>query len=85
MREPPKPIRPDPLGEAAYMSIGGLPEWYRLGARCSLCKRMAWVDRYAIAKRFSANAYVGSLASRLRCTECGHRGGNDFILEKLPR
>jgi hypothetical protein len=85
MSQLPKPLPYDPIGEAAYMSIGGLPEWYRLGARCSLCKRMAWVDRYAIAKRFSSNAYVGSLASRLRCTECGNRGGNDFVIEKLPR
>ncbi len=69
--------------EATFES---LPQWYELGGLCSHCDRERWLDRYELARKYSARCYLQSLESRLRCMGCGNKGnGNQFIVRKLPR
>ncbi len=71
--------------DVQYWTLDALPEWYVLGGKCHKCGRVAWMDRTALAKRFSQRVYIGSISGRLRCEACGNRGGNRVVVGKLPR
>jgi hypothetical protein len=73
-----------PLVDAVDTTFDDLPEYNALGGNCSRCERVGWVDRHELRSRFS-NAYLGSLALRLRCLACGNRLNNKWVLGKLPR
>jgi hypothetical protein len=68
-----------------YWTLDSLPEWYVVGGRCSKCGRSEWIDRHALAKKFSGRVYIASIISRLKCIGCGNRTDNKMIAGKLPR
>lgn len=86
------PFRPDrhsiaymgPLPNAVDTTFDDLPEYNALGGHCPRCERVGWLDRYELRRRFS-NAFLGSLAVRLRCLGCGNRQNNKWIIGQLPR
>jgi hypothetical protein len=70
--------------EPVSTTFGDIAEYHALGGHCPRCERVGWVDKYELMRRFS-NAYLGSLAVRLRCLGCGNRQGNKWVLGQLPR
>ena len=66
-------------------ALADLPEWYRLGAKCPVCQHIGWLDRWEIARRFGRLRPVISLEPLLRCTGCGNRTANDFVVGKAAR
>lgn len=67
-----------------YTTFEDLPEWNKLGGHCPKCEREAWVDRWELRRKWG-NAFLGSMAPRLRCRGCGNKEGNRWIVGRLPR
>lgn len=67
------------------VALRDIPDWYRLGARCFRCKHAALIDRWELASRFGKHRMIITLEPLLRCTGCGNREANDFVLAKMPR
>ncbi|WP_326894589.1 hypothetical protein U8P73_36250 (plasmid) [Rhizobium beringeri] len=63
-----------PILEPAYLTFEDIPEYQALGVYCPKCEREAWLDRWAVAAKWGKRAYLGSLASRLRCMGWGEQG-----------
>jgi len=62
-----------------------IPDWYELGARCFKCKHVGGLDRWELAWRYGKRRMIITLEPKLRCTACGNREANDFVLAKMPR
>lgn len=62
-----------------------IPEWYEVGARCFKCKRAGLLDRYALARKYGRTRMIITLERFLRCTRCGNKKANDFVLAKVHR
>jgi DNA-directed RNA polymerase subunit RPC12/RpoP len=75
----------DGLFGADRPTFSNLPQWFEIGGRCSRCHRDGWLDRWELARRFGNGQYIHQLEHRLRCTACGHRGTNRWIVVKVPR
>jgi len=68
---------------AMYNTIKGLQEWEVLGARCSACGRIGWLNKDAVLARWG-DQYLMNLRSRFRC-DCGNRTDNVVLIGRLPR
>lgn len=66
-------------------TLQDVPQWYELGGRCSICPHAALLDRWEIARRYGRKRFIITLEPKLRCTRCGNREANDFVLVKIPR
>jgi hypothetical protein len=73
-----------PVTDPVSTTFSDIPEYHALGGYCPRCERVGWIEKYELKRRFS-NAYLGSLAVRLRCLGCGNRQGNKWVLGQLPR
>lgn len=62
-----------------------IPQWYELGARCFRCKHAGYLDRRELARRYGRARMIITLEPKLRCTQCGNREANDFVLAKIHR
>ena len=62
-----------------------IPQWYELGARCFRWKHAGSLDRRELARRYGRARMIISLEPKLRCTQCGNREANDFVLAKIHR
>lgn len=67
------------------VALQDIPEWYELGAKCWRCKRAALLDRWELARRFGRARMIITLEPLLRCTACGNKEANDFVLAKMRR
>lgn len=54
-----------------------------LGARCSACGRIGWLNKDAVLERWG-DQYLMNLRSRFRC-DCGNRTDNVVLIGRLPR
>lgn len=68
---------------ATYNTIKGLQEWEVLGARCSACGRVGWVNKDTVLARWG-DQYLMNLRGRFRC-DCGNRTDNTVLVGRLPR
>lgn len=75
----------DAVRRAHSIRLGDLPEWYHLGAMCSRCSHLGWLDRHRIERRFGKDRFVVTMEPLLRCTACNNRYDNDFKIAKMRR
>jgi hypothetical protein len=54
-----------------------------LGARCSACGRVGWVNKDSVLARWG-DQYLMNLRGRFRC-DCGNRTDNTVLIGRLPR
>lgn len=73
------------ITDPTHTTFDDIPEWGALGGYCPKCGRAMWIDRRAVSRKWGKGAYLGSLAQRLRCLNCGNREGNKWIMGQLPR
>ena len=66
-----------------YRTLSGLAQWEVLGAKCSVCGHIGWVDKDAIMRSIG-NHYLINVASRMSCP-CGNKAGNRVLIGRLPR
>ena len=62
-----------------------IPDWYAVGARCYRCKRAGLLDRWELARKYGKKRMIITLEPLLRCTRCGNKEANDFVLAKVHR
>jgi len=60
-----------------------IPDWYEVGARCAKCRRAGLLDRWALARKYGNRRMIITLEPKLRCTRCGNKEANDFVLTKV--
>lgn len=66
------------------IALDDMQEFIALGGVCRRCEREDWINRHEVRKKWG-NAILASLQPRLRCLECGNKGGNRWIEGRLPR
>ncbi len=80
------PFRPASFREhdgQQYETLKGLREWEVLGAKCSKCEHVSWLDKVAV-ERIVGDHYLLNLRHMLRCG-CGNREGNKVLIGMLGR
>ena len=78
MRDP-EEREPDPFDH-----FGSLKEWEVLVGECSHCGHKAELDpRKEPGVHFST--LLAYIRNRLKCSNCGRRGGMNLLLRKMPR
>lgn len=74
-------LLPDPVNT----TFADIPDWHVLGGYCTECEHEGWLNRWDLSQMWNSGAYLASLAPRLRCRACGHKGTNKWVLGRLPR
>lgn len=65
--------------------LENLREWHVVEAECLQCHQAAPL-RHAALKRGRDGGYlVSALEHKLRCTQCGQRGGHTIRIQQMPR
>ena len=83
----PDNLREIPEVEAAAlqrMTFADIMEWERLGGRCARCRHPGMVTACLMKKRFGRRPLL-ELEPCLRCTPCGNKGDNKWIIARLDR
>lgn len=70
--------------EYTGLTMDTLRKWERLGARCSACRHESWLKRDELLAKLG-NTYLIGLTHRLKCTRCGNRKDNRFLIGKVGR
>lgn len=65
-------------------TLKDMREWERLGARCTGCGHIGWVDKRAVLAQVG-NHYLLNLRQRFHCRACGQKGGHEVLIGKLDR
>ena len=65
-------------------TIANLHQWEVLGAQCSKCGHVGWLDKRAVLARLG-NQYLLNLRNTLRCRACDQKGSQDVLIGKLDR
>ncbi|WP_149738454.1 hypothetical protein [Rhizobium sp. RU20A] len=73
------------LTDASKMKVGDFQDWHMLFGVCRACRRIYFVDRHKLARRFPADRKLGDLATKLACKACRNRMGNLFAVTAAPR
>jgi hypothetical protein len=74
-----------PILDPVRTTFDDIPEFNAVGCQCPKCEREAWLDRWAVQRKWGATTYLSSLTARLRCRSCRNREANKWILGQLPR
>lgn len=74
-----------PLLDPVHTTFDDIPEFHAIGVHCPKCEREAWLDRWAVQRKWGGGVYLGSVTSRLRCRSCGNKDSNKWILGQAPR
>ena len=75
-----------PVDAAGLMelTVEDLRQWERLGDQCSACRRQSLVNQYQVRRQYGGRRLV-ELQRYLRCTGCGNRKNNHFVITKMAR
>ncbi|CDM61054.1 hypothetical protein LPU83_pLPU83c_0492 (plasmid) [Rhizobium favelukesii] len=66
-------------------TLASLPEMFVLAAACPSCLNSTPIDRWELGRLLGKRMPVANIAERLKCSCCGNRTGNRFLLGRLRR
>ncbi|MDP9812258.1 hypothetical protein J2W42_005128 [Rhizobium tibeticum] len=66
-------------------TLASLPEMFIFAGFCPSCVNSAPIDRSEFGRLLGKRMPVANIAQRLKCSYCGNRAGNKFLLGRLPR
>ncbi len=66
-----------------YHTVRGMRDWEVLGAKCSACGHVGWVNKDAVLRQYG-DQYLMNLRSKFRC-DCGNMTDNTVLIGHLPR
>ena len=84
--DPTAPFKPSSFAEhnpSQYHTLRGMNQWEVLGAKCSACGRIGWVNKDAVLARWG-DQYLLNLRGKFRC-DCGNKTDNTVLIGHLPR
>jgi hypothetical protein len=65
-------------------TLRDMPQWEVLGAQCSQCGHVGWLDKRAVLAKIG-NVYLLNLRQKLSCRACGQKGDQDLLIGMLDR
>lgn len=66
-----------------YTAVKGLAQWEVLGAKCSACGHIGWLNKEAVLARWG-NQYLMNMRGKFKCV-CGNKDNNTVLIGRLPR
>lgn len=67
------------------LRLADLESWWALHGNCFSCPHIGYVDRYDLQRKYGKVVALKALEARLKCSKCGNRKFNGWLVRKLPR